>query len=197
MDEALAHLASDLHLHVAERAPEGIFVHAGVVGWRGRALLLPGSSLAGKTTLVEALLEAGATYYSDEYAVLDAEGRVEPYPRPLSVRTDGEIRGRPRRPETYGAAVGEGPLPVGMVALTRYEPGARWTPEVLSPGRGALAILEHTVPARRRPGAALATLRRVVRDAPVLRGARGDARETATELLAAMEAAGDEMAKAC
>jgi hypothetical protein len=54
-------------------------VHAGVVGWNGGAAILPGPSHAGKTTLVAELLRHGAVYFSDEYALIDAEGRVHPY----------------------------------------------------------------------------------------------------------------------
>ena len=68
-------LESSLHLNVALAAPRRIFVHAGVVAWKGRALLLPGSSGSGKSSLVAELVRAGATYYSDEYAVLDERGR--------------------------------------------------------------------------------------------------------------------------
>jgi hypothetical protein len=42
-------------------------------------MVLPGKSFAGKTTLVAALVRAGAEYWSDEYAVLDANGDVHPY----------------------------------------------------------------------------------------------------------------------
>src|SRR6201989_340392 len=61
-------LESDLRLYVAERARRRVFVHAGAVGWRGRAILIPGRSFSGKTTLVAELVKAGAKYYSDEYA---------------------------------------------------------------------------------------------------------------------------------
>src|SRR5207249_4859741 len=85
----LHELESDLSLYVATEARRRVFVHAGVVGWRGKAILLPGSSLSGKSTLVAELVRAGATYYSDEYAVLDAQGRVFPFARPLSMRAGG------------------------------------------------------------------------------------------------------------
>src|SRR4051812_15498788 len=65
-DAGLA-LAAHAEPFVAERAPDHLFVHAGVVGWEGRAIVMPGASFAGKTTLVQAWLEAGATYYSDEF----------------------------------------------------------------------------------------------------------------------------------
>lgn len=52
LDPALEALESDLHLYVAERARRRFFVHAGVVGWRGRAIVIPGRSFSGKTSLV-------------------------------------------------------------------------------------------------------------------------------------------------
>jgi len=82
-------LAAAIRSHVALNAPAHIFVHAGVVAVDGRALVLPGPSFSGKTTLVAALVRAGATYLSDEFAVLDADGRVHPYPKPLSIRRHG------------------------------------------------------------------------------------------------------------
>src|SRR5438552_15631793 len=86
LEELFEPLESDLQMFVAEWARRRVFVHAGVVGWRGQAIVIPGPSLSGKTTLVVALVRAGATYYSDEYAVFDAQGRVHPYPRLLSIR---------------------------------------------------------------------------------------------------------------
>jgi len=75
--------------HIAETAHDRFFVHAGVVGWNGRAIVIPGQSKIGKTTLVEEFLRIGATYYSDEFAVFDRRGYVHPFARPLRVRTDG------------------------------------------------------------------------------------------------------------
>lgn len=57
-------------LTVATLAKGLVFVHAGVVGWRNRAIVIPRRSLSGKSTLVLALVEAGADYYPDEYAML-------------------------------------------------------------------------------------------------------------------------------
>jgi hypothetical protein len=73
---ALGILDAELRMYIALNAPEHVFVHAGVVGVGERAIVLPGRSFAGKTTLVAALVRAGAEYWSDEYAVLDADGLV-------------------------------------------------------------------------------------------------------------------------
>src|SRR5215211_7437610 len=50
-DIALWALENALQLYVATRARDRAFVHAGVIGWRERAILLPGRSMAGKSTL--------------------------------------------------------------------------------------------------------------------------------------------------
>ena len=183
LEAALEAFESDLRLYIAERARRRVFVHAGVVGWRGRAIVIPGRSFSGKSSLVAALVRAGATYYSDEYAVFDARGRVHPFPAPLSLRgAEGE---RPTRhpAESLGGRPGTRPLPVGLVAVSEYRRGARWRPRRLTPGQGVLALLANTVPARERPAAALAALQRVVVAAPVLKGPRGEASEVADALL--------------
>ncbi len=184
LDQAFRILDTNLHLYVAESARRRLFMHAGVVGWRGRAIVIPGRTFTGKTSLVAALLRAGATYYSDELAVFDAQGRVHPFPEPLSIRDpSGQPRER-RSAADYGSRPGEDPLPVGLVVVTRYTAGARWRPRPLSPGRAVLMLLAHTPAARWRPRFALATLPRVVSQARVLAGRRGEAEALAPALLA-------------
>jgi hypothetical protein len=183
LDEVLRLLESDLQLYVAEMARRRLFMHAGVVGWRGGAIVIPGRSFTGKTTLVTALLRAGASYYSDELAVFDPHGRVHPFPKALSLRDeDGRLLGRVS-PEDMGSSPGVKPLPVRVVLLTTHKPGARWQPRSISVGRAVLELLAHTPAARRRPKFALATLSRAVSRARVLKGARGEAAETAKRLL--------------
>ena len=182
-DTILEALERDLQLYVAEKARRRVFVHAGVVGWQGKAIVIPGRSMSGKTTLVKALVEAGATYYSDEYAVLDERGRVHPYPKPLSIRENGGGRPKEILPEALGGTTGVKPLPVGLVVATSYREAARWRPRQLLPGRAVMALLAHTVSVRRKPERALTTLRQVVAHAPVLKGARGEAVEIAEVLL--------------
>ncbi len=189
-DPVLEALERDLQIYVAEWAHRRVFVHAGVVGWRGRAIVIPGRTMSGKTTLVKALVEAGATYYSDEYAVLDERGRVHPYPKPLSIRENGGEPSKELLPEVLGGTTGVRPLPVGLVVATSYQEGARWRPRQLLPGRAVMSLLAHTVSVRRKPERALTVLREVVADALVLKGVRGEAAETADNLLRRSERAG-------
>ena len=169
-------LAAHAEPFVAERAPDHLFVHAGVVGWEGRAIVMPGSSFAGKTTLVQAWLEAGATYYSDEFAVLDREGRVHPFARPLSIRS-GSIAPTRRVPaEALGATTGTTPLPIGLILVTSYRDGARWRPRRLTPAPALLALMRHTVAARGTPEHSMPILKQAVNRGVALAGLRGEAR---------------------
>ena len=176
-------LEADLRQRVAADAKRGIFVHAGVVAWRGRAIMIPGHSGSGKTTLVAELLRAGAHYYSDEFAVVDERGRVHPFAKPLSLRDGGWDEVRKETPEALGGVRGEKPLPLGLVAFAPYRRGARWRPAPLTPGQCLLALLAHTVPVRRRPEASLSALQRAISGALMLKGARGEAEETVPSLL--------------
>ena len=173
--DAARAVAARAELFVAEHAPDHLFIHAGVVGWQGRAIVMPGASFAGKTTLVRAWLDAGATYYSDEFAVLDRDGRVHPFARPLAIR-DGETGMTRRVPsESLGAASGTTPLPIGLVLATSYRAGARWRPRRLTPGQSLLALMRHTVAARGNPAHSMPILKQAVSGSVAFAGARGEA----------------------
>ena len=183
LDEVVRRVENEVDLYVGEHAKDRVFVHAGVVGWQGKAIVLPGHSFSGKSTLVSELLRAGATFYSDEFAVLDDRGYVHPYPRPVSMRTQEGQFDRDVPPAEYGAAVGTEPLPVGLVALAAYQPGARWQPRELRPARSIVELIQNSLPMMAYPQRTLAALENAVRDARHVKGVRGEAAETAAALL--------------
>jgi hypothetical protein len=174
---------SQLKIYLAEKARGRVFVHAGAVGWQGRAIIIPGRSMSGKTSLVAELVRAGATYYSDEYAVLDRRGRLHPYTAPLAVRQPDSFKQKRCRAEELGGGNGVKPLPVGLVVVSRYEPGRLWQPRRISSGQAVLEMLANAVPARRKPGAVITTLSKAVAEAVALKSSRGEARETAELIL--------------
>ena len=182
-EELYPTLESNLRIRIAEAAPRRLFVHAGAVGWKGQAIIIPGRSFSGKTTLVAELIRAGATYYSDEYAVLDSQGRVHPYLKPLSIRENGKQDQTDYSVEELGGKAGKKPLPVGIVVISDYKKGARWRPQELSAGRGALELLAHSISARNQPGVALSTLNKVASGATVLKSKRGEARQVVESIL--------------
>ncbi|GAB4425693.1 MAG: hypothetical protein Kow0031_05340 [Anaerolineae bacterium] len=183
LTDALAVLESHLQLLVAATSTEGLFIHAGVVGWQGQAILIPGRTFSGKSTLVAALLQAGATYYSDEYAIIDKEGRVWPYPRLLSLRDSAGNPERRCNPEELGGEVGVKPLPVGLIVIARYEAGARWQARRLSPAKAMLALMDNTVAARSQPRDTMDRLQLVATRARAIKSKRGEAADVATRIL--------------
>jgi hypothetical protein len=186
-DGVLDAFESHVQLTVAEHAPRRIFVHAGVVGWKDRAILIPGLSHSGKTTLVDQLIRAGATYYSDEYAVLDERGRVHPYPRALGMRLPDGQESKKVRAEEIGAVVGSKPLRVGLVVSTNYKDGARWRPKQITRGKGVLELMSNTVSARSQPELALTVLPTALESARILKGVRGEAGEIVKSILESFE----------
>jgi hypothetical protein len=181
VEELLDLLESELHFEVAVAARTRLFVHAGVVGWNGGAIVLPGRTHAGKSSLVAALVRAGATYYSDEYAVLDDDGFVHPFARALGMR---DKTGRTNRvdPRTIGR-VGDAPLPVTRVIATRHVAGGAWRAVPMSRGETVLALFDNTLAARSRPADALRILSVVARHADGFRGERGDAAAAVEQIL--------------
>lgn len=139
--------------------------------------------MTGKSTLVAALIRAGATYYSDEYAILDVWGRVHPYPKELSIRNAGGSTATRASPEQLGGVTGTDPLPVGLVAVTKWDPTAHWSSRSLSPGQAVLALLDNTLAARSRPNFALPILGRAVARATAIAVTRGEAEDAASALL--------------
>ncbi len=183
LDVALGFLDAQIRLHVAANATPWIFVHAGVVADGNRAIVLPGQSFAGKTTLVKALIEAGATYFSDEFAVLDSNGRVHPYPKPLSVRSRDGVDVQELDVQDLGGTAAERAAEIAVVAVARYRSGAQWSPHELSRGEGVLALMANAVPAQERPTETLEAVSGAVESALILQGDRGEAGPVAAALL--------------
>jgi hypothetical protein len=187
---AVGLLDAQIRAYVALNAPDYIFVHAAVVETQGQAIMLPGASFCGKTSLTVALVEAGATYYSDEFAVLDQDGLVHPYAKPLSIRPCGALHGVDHAIESLGGTPGTEPVPVAVVAITHYVPDARWQPSRGTAAEGALALLANAIAVRARPPQALAAISRAVEPAVILSGERGEARDIVPRLLATARCGG-------
>jgi hypothetical protein len=178
---------SDFRLFVAEFASRHVFVHAGAVGWKGQGIIVPGRSFSGKSTLVTELVRAGATYYSDEYAVIDSRGRLHPFLKPIELRDEDSYRQSKLKLEDIGGRAGTKPLPIGLVLMTRFKDGAKWRPRKLTPGKGVLELLSNTVSARRAPQRAFESLEQVVAHADVLQSPRGQAEDVVPAILKRLE----------
>jgi hypothetical protein len=167
---------------MVKRLTHAAAVHAGVVAWHGRAVLLPGPSGAGKTTLVAELLQRGAEYYSDEYALLDPEGRVEPYPRPLLLR-HGSGNRRPALAAEWQAPTGSAPAPLGWIVSVERQEGAAWSVRSQPQSEALLSLLRNTPHVMQDRPALRDTLRRAAASAACFAGVRGEAAQAASGIL--------------
>jgi len=191
-DPELALGLLDTHVHgvVAFRAPDYVFIGAGVVGFEDRAIVIPGMALSGKTTLVAALVRAGCVYYSDQYAVIDDRGWVHPYARRRWPHTPEDQWLAANQVDLASSVAGEAPLPVGAVVATSYWPGAEWRPKPLSRGEGLLALLSHAVAAQHRTPHVMHAINRALDQQPVMIASdRHEADGVVAPLLAEMERA--------
>lgn len=138
--------------------------HAGVVAIGDRAILLAGRSGRGKSTLTLGLIRRGATWLSDEVALVAPDDRtVLPYPRSMHVSPATAallpelafLGTRPRHdlgggsewsvtPADLSAAFGTsvaGPTPLGLIVLLDGDPKPGAEPD-MRPVSSAIAAME-------------------------------------------------------
>ncbi len=173
---------SILRVSVAEFAVDRVVLHAGVVGWQGKGIVMPADSFRGKSTLTAELVRNGAEYYSDDFAVLDREAAVYPFPRRLSMRSD-DYKTYEITAEDLGGKIGHDPIPVGVVLLTGYEPDAVWEPKIETPGSGILRMIPFTLSIRNRPEFSMEVLHKLSSRAIIVSSLRGSAERFAETLL--------------
>ncbi len=158
-------------------------VHGGAVAHGGRAIILPAPTGAGKSTLVAELVRRGAAYLSDEYALIDVDGRVHPYPRPLLLRDESGDDLPPRLAAELGGTVAHEPMRASLIMGVRHVPDAALIPKATSQAEGVLLLLRNTPQALADQPWILTPLARAVEGAACYVGLRGEASEAATEIL--------------
>ena len=173
---------SIIRVAIAERAVGRVFLHAGVVGWKGKAIVIPADSFRGKSTLVSELVRNGAEYYSDEFAIFDREGLVYPFARRIGRRTEDYVPYE-LTVEDLGGTYGKTPIPVGLVLITEYKANAKWSPRKLSAGKGVLELIPFTLCLRHQPNFSLEVLNNIASNAIIASSLRGTAEKFAKILL--------------
>lgn len=88
-DHAFASFEWGLNWCIAGHAHHYLLLHAAVLEKNGRALILPGSPGAGKSTLTAALSLSGFRLLSDEMALIDRDdGLLVPLARPVNLKNE-------------------------------------------------------------------------------------------------------------
>jgi hypothetical protein len=171
---------------VVQRVSSLRAVHAGVAAWRGRAILFPGASHAGKSALTREFLRRGATYFSDEYALLDADGYVHPYPRPLLVRDGGDDQ-HPVLARELNAPIGDAPARLGWIFALAYKPESGWNVNAMSQGEAVMALLGNTPHTLVDSPQMVSIFQRAVSDAQCFAGTRGDAEDAVDRIMQSID----------
>ncbi len=178
LEKGFGILESNLRLTAAEFTKQVVFLHAGVVGWEGKALIIPGKSFSGKTTLVAEFVKRGFLYLSDEYAVIDKQGLIHPFPKKLSVRgiiddftqMDFDV-------EQLGGKRGVEPLPAGFLLVTEYRRNAFVAQlSEASAGAGMMACLANSISIRQQPQLVLEVIDSMLARCRIFQNERGAAR---------------------
>jgi HprK-related kinase A len=87
VDQALPMFEWSMNWCVSSRAHEYLIIHAAVVERNGVAAILPAPPGSGKSTLCAALVARGWRLLSDELTLVRlSDGRIEPLPRPISLK---------------------------------------------------------------------------------------------------------------
>lgn len=188
-DEVINYLETQIRSKIAEYARDFVFLHAGVVSWKGKGIIIPGKSFSGKTTLVSELIKRNCEYLSDEFAVLDRRGLVHPFPKKLSVRgIIDEYRQVDFDVEQLGGTESNAPVPVGYLLLTEYQPKKKNSRiKIVTSGEGVMAGVANSISVRHNPKLVLEVLSVVANQAVILKTKRGEAAEFAEFLLEFLE----------
>jgi hypothetical protein len=195
-DRAVAHsstletliplLQSLLDEGMVQRFTGVVAVHAGAVAIDGSAVLLPGPSHAGKSTLVAELVRRGCVYFSDEYALIDDLGLAHPYPRAMMLR-NGQAEAHPVLASEWNVTVGRGPAPVRLVLALEHAPGSSWSIRRVPQSEMLLMLLKNTPHSISESSNLAPALLRASGAAACFAGTRGEAADAAGRILALLE----------
>lgn len=206
--KAFTHLLWLIMREAVTSSDNFLLLHAGAVARDGRAVLMPGKSGRGKTTLTGGLVRAGFAYLSDEIAPLDPASRhILPAPRPLCFKEvpRGLVVGLPRlsagverffaevwpvradliRPGATGA-----PASLGVVVVPVYESGAPTRVEPITRAEALVELASNTFNLQSFEGNPIELLADVLRGADCYRLASGDLDAAVTAIEGLMPRAG-------
>ena len=141
-------------------------IHSAVVEREGRALVLPGQTGSGKSTLCAALAHAGWRLLSDELTIVSqSDGRVQAVPRPISLKGASiDLIGRHypladmtlavddthkgsiayARAASDAVAAGQQSAPIGFVVFPRFIAGTELAFEPLSRAATLTELMKNT-----------------------------------------------------
>jgi hypothetical protein len=176
MDEVVRGLIVDLNTAVA--------LHAGAVARNGKAILVPGATGSGKSSLIAWLIDRAFDYLTDEITLLlNAGANILGLPRAMVIKSGADksvmqlsafagaapissaaqlILGAP------GAVPKRGPISCGLIVFPQFSEGAELRIEPLSTAAAAVRLIGCNLNARNLPDGGFAAISRLARSAPAV-----------------------------
>lgn len=172
--------------HLADRSRGGLVLHAAGVANSYGAVLLPGTSGCGKTTLTAWLVSHGWRYLTDELVFVASGSSVaQGLARPLNLKApaaealrrsigldgrDGNALATPSgvllRYSALSTERPAGPTRIGRLVFPHYAPRARYALTPLSPARAGIRLMGCLINARNLEGLGFSEATRLVRQVP-------------------------------
>lgn len=155
-------------------------VQAATLAIDGRAILMPGVSRGGKSTLVSRLIELGFGYVTDDVSVVSGDLTLSAPFRPLTVRADtftemqlrgtaGEALPLANGSHLVSVAAYDAPAPAcGLLLFPRFSAGSELRLSLLSPARATMRLMQHNHSGHDRQSYGLATLSRLAAEIPAI-----------------------------
>ena len=184
-----------------------LLLHAGAAVGAGRAVILPATAGAGKTSLVAGLVRRGCGYLTDELVILHARtSSIVPFPKAMSLKEGSFALFESLGPDPTGpehdrvwyldperlrpGSVVKRPTPISWVIFPRFEAGTKTRIEPLTVGETVLGLFENTVNTARHKEKGLDRLIGIAKRAPGYRLVFGDLDEACEAVLGIVEGDG-------
>jgi len=87
--DLIYHLTDRIVFHIADKAAEKHCLHAAAVSYKGRALVIPANSGAGKSSFTTWLVANGLDYITDELILVDKNLHIDGLGRPIQIKAHG------------------------------------------------------------------------------------------------------------
>jgi hypothetical protein len=180
---ALIQLSELVASRLAGDVMDGVAFHAGAVARQGRAILLPGLSGAGKSSLVAWLVDRGFDYCTDELTVLTTQGGLSFLSRALMLKdnADAALAALPNLRDMQSAGIG-GYLALrpagtthntstecGLIIFPAFRPGAELAIEPVTPARACTELMASNVNAANLADGGLSALTALARRVPAVK----------------------------
>ena len=187
--EILIHLIEEVTKLLITELGSGVALQGAAIGCGDLAILMPGLSGSGKSSLAAWLLSEGYDYLSDEIAVLTPTGAIIGLPRPLVIEPGaaGIVQGLVGFNDSKSVRAGmhllkvpletkieTGARKVGLIVFPNYQQGSETRIESLSPGETVLRLDACNLNARNLQDGGYASVSELSRTVPAIQFRFGD-----------------------